>query len=524
MASKNNIKGLNIQFSADTTAINKALSDVNKSLSSTDKELKQVEKGLKIDPKNTVLLAQKQKLLTDAINDTKKKLDQLNEAKKLADKDTGIDKQSKGYRDLERQIETTKQKLEQYNKESQNMGKGFDEASKSALSFGDVLKANVIADFVVSGLKAVANAIVQIGKSMFNAVKESGKFADDVNTMAKKFNLSTKEIQQYIRASDLIDVEVETIAKSMTKLTKAMNNPSTSVSKAFKEIGITVRDASGELRDSNEVFNEVIEALGGISNETQQDAYALEIFGKSASELGPLINGGAEELKKFNEYLEENNLLLSDEELKNLNIMNDSFDTLQATIEATVVKVSAELAPVITPLIDKLIEFINDHQEDLIEGVEEVITWLTSDEAKEFYDKFVDFAERTAQLVVDLGDIAGKITGLFSPLDKLLEKLKPIEIAVTGIVEGLKFILGNRHEVANSEANKINWFGNSNNGGTNGAINNYNNLPNLSSKALGSSNMTSNLTINIRNGNNITERQVRSWARIINDELGNDIG
>ena len=59
--------------------------------------------------------------------------------------------------------------------------------------------------------------------------------------------------------------------------------------KAFQELGVSITDASGQLRDRQEVFYEVIDALGRIENVTERDAVAMDIFGRSAQELNPLI-------------------------------------------------------------------------------------------------------------------------------------------------------------------------------------------------------------------------------------------
>ena len=77
-----NIKGITIEIGGDTTKLSKALSGVNSSCSSLQKELREVDKLLKLDPSNTELLAQKQKILKEAIGSTKEKLDTLKEAEK----------------------------------------------------------------------------------------------------------------------------------------------------------------------------------------------------------------------------------------------------------------------------------------------------------------------------------------------------------------------------------------------------------------------------------------------------------
>lgn len=71
------IKGITVEIVGDTTGLSKALSGVNKEIKSTQSQLKDVNKLLKLDPTNTALLEQKQKLLQQAVSETKEKLTQL---------------------------------------------------------------------------------------------------------------------------------------------------------------------------------------------------------------------------------------------------------------------------------------------------------------------------------------------------------------------------------------------------------------------------------------------------------------
>ena len=72
MASR--IKGITVELNGDVTKLQSALKSVNGEIKNTQAQLKDVEKLLKLDPGNTELLAQKQKLLKDAIAETKEKL------------------------------------------------------------------------------------------------------------------------------------------------------------------------------------------------------------------------------------------------------------------------------------------------------------------------------------------------------------------------------------------------------------------------------------------------------------------
>ena len=74
------IKGITVEIGGDTTGLDKALKGVNGTIRSTQSSLRDVNRLLKLDPKNTTLLSQKQKLLKESISATKEKLDSLKEA------------------------------------------------------------------------------------------------------------------------------------------------------------------------------------------------------------------------------------------------------------------------------------------------------------------------------------------------------------------------------------------------------------------------------------------------------------
>ena len=80
------IKGIIVEINGDTTKLSKALQSVDKNIKNTQTQLKDVEKLLKLDPTNTELLAQKQKLLGQAVQDTKTRLDALKKASEQAAK------------------------------------------------------------------------------------------------------------------------------------------------------------------------------------------------------------------------------------------------------------------------------------------------------------------------------------------------------------------------------------------------------------------------------------------------------
>ena len=124
MATGRKIKGITIEIGGETTGLDKALSDVNQKIKNTQSGLKDVERLLKLDPTNTVLVAQKQEMLKEAISESTKKLEQLEAAQN--DVTTALQSGEIGqeeYRAFQREIEATKASITRYTTELDNLNK-----------------------------------------------------------------------------------------------------------------------------------------------------------------------------------------------------------------------------------------------------------------------------------------------------------------------------------------------------------------------------------------------------------------
>lgn len=414
------IKGITVEINGNTTGLTEALKNVDKQINKSQKELKQVNQALKFDPKNTELLAQKQQLLGDAIRETSEKLKTLKKAKEDAEK-SGLNNQDAGYRELQREISKTTQELKGLETQQKkvngikftNLGEDFTKFGKSCTELSEKLRgvstigASVVASLTAITLSASANA-------------------DEINTMAKKYNLSTKEIQQFQMASELIDVDLGTITKSFNKLTQAMANGTKSTTEAFDKLGVSTKNADGSLRSSNDVFYETIGALAEVQDETEQDALAFKIFGKSASELGPLINGGTEQLKELNKYMEENGLILSQESLDGLNATQDAMDRLKIVFEGVKNTIASDFAPIVETVVTKVSEIVlqfKDKWEQLSPTFKKIIPIIASVVASlspvlAIIGKLTG-AEGIGGLLTALGSeggLAGALTNLLNPI------------------------------------------------------------------------------------------------------------
>ena len=266
-----NVKGITIEFRGDTTKLDKALRQINTETRNLDKELKNVDKALKFNPTNVELWRQKQELLTKKVSETREKLNLLKDAQAQMDA-SGVDKSSEEYRKLQREIIETESKVKTFEGQLRQIGnvkltalsEQFKEVGSKLEATGQKMKGlSTIAAGVAAGIGAIAI--------------EAGKAADDLNTLSKVTGISTRDLQKYKAAADLVDVSVEDVAKANMKLKKNMysaSKGSKNMTEAFDALGVSVVDNNGNLRSSDDVFQDVITALGKMENETERDSLA----------------------------------------------------------------------------------------------------------------------------------------------------------------------------------------------------------------------------------------------------------
>ena len=354
-----NVKGITIEFRGDTTQLSKAINQIRSEAKSFDKELGYINNSLKFNPKNIDLMRQKIAVLKDATKSGEQNIKEMKKALETM-KTNGVDETSEDYRELQREIIKAESKQRDYNKELRNLQASTSVLGQASQKMADFGGAVTKAGESLRGLSMVAGAV---DVALAGLTVKAGATADDLNTMAKVTGISTDELQKYKLSADLLDVSVETIAKSQTKMKKSMlsaQQGSKNVAEAFNTLGVSITDSNGHLRDQGEVFEESIKALGSMENETERDALAMQIFGKSATELNPLIEDNGETFQKVADIFKQNDLEIVDQEtIDKANQFNDALDTIKMTGMATLSTVGMQLAGYLAPAMEKVADVIS---------------------------------------------------------------------------------------------------------------------------------------------------------------------
>lgn len=287
----------------------------------------------------------------------------------------------------------------------------------------------------VTAVGAVAVAVAALAKAekqLVDLTRETAASADDILTLSQITGLNTDTIQEMQYASQLIDVSFETIQSSLTKLKNNMQDArggNEKLAETFRTLKVEVTNADGSLRDSEAVFYDVIDALGGIENQTERDTIAMDIFGKKAEDLNPLIIQGSDTLRKYADEAHNVNYVLSEESLDALGKVDDAYQRMQQTQEATRRQMAEEMAPAVEELYTKWTNYISGAGERLqesgmIEGAADILSSVV--------DIIPALEELTTAVIPDLGE----------GLSGIAQIVNTISWAIAGIADLIEFIEG----------------------------------------------------------------------------------
>lgn len=283
----------------------------------------------------------------------------------------------------------------------------------SKLSTGTVAAMGV----AVAGVTALVKAV----KTLQEETVAAAARADDILTKATQMNISSQQYQALQYASPFVDVDVDTMAGSLKKLTEAMGAAaagSESAQEKFSALGVSITNADGTLRDAYDVWLDAMDALAGMTNETERDVAAQDLLGKSASDLATIYRDGTGKLREYTAAAEDN-YIISEEQLEALAAVDDAVQKLHKTEEANKNMIAAEWAP-------------------------------TAKQAFESFDRLVANAGKAlvdSGIIKGFGELVQFAVGLLDPIASLLDsadsapnRLQPVYEVLHGIAGVLAWI------------------------------------------------------------------------------------
>ena len=570
------IKGITVEIGGDTTGLEKALRGVNSSIKTTQSQLKDVNKLLKLDPSNTELLTQKQKLLKDAISSTKEKLDTLKTAQEQAKAqlENGTLGQDK-YDALQREIVETEQELKRLQEQAiesnaalakieevggklqkvggsiSNVGQklttgvtlplaavgtigvksfaevdktmqltnktmgntaeqaealnsamkdaaansvyGMEDAATATLNFARAgLDAEQAADALApamnlaagegGNLDTVSAGLVATINGFHGAFSEAGKYADvfaaacnnsalDVDSLSQAMSVaapifasagySVNDAALYMGVMANNGIEADKAANSLKTGIARLVSPAKEGAEKMEQLGISVTNADGSMKDSVTIQKELHDAFAKLS-ESEQIAAASAIFGKNqmATWLA-LINTAPGDVNELNDALL--NCSGTTEEMSNamMSGFGGSLEKLKSSIDVLVYSLGQALAPVIQKVVDflqRLTDKFNaltpEQQQAIVKfgliaaaiGPALLMLGKTISTVGSAMKGFSSLAKVVGKLGVKIAGSSGSITGLGSAIGAVVGPVLAVVAVIATLVAAFKHLWDTNEE------------------------------------------------------------------------------
>jgi hypothetical protein len=336
-----------------------AMTQAKNSTRTLESEMKLAQAQFRATGDAETYMQQRASILTQQMSQQQAALDAARAAMERMDSQ-GIDPSSAAYQQMQRAAYDAERELVRLRQEADRTGDELSETSNAtnqASSALSTLKSMAGFGSLAAGFATVKTIVGQVTekvKELQQRLYESAQWADDLNTKSARYGLSAEELQRWEFASNFAETDVDTLLKARDRLMQQMGSTDQlrewerqletatgdqkktlqgkigesyfmQLSDGVKAYAVALRDASGEARDSMDVFWDFIDVLKQIDNQTERDRIAQEYFGKSFRELQTLIDGGRE---GWEEYAQSASAV-SQESVDALNKVQDERDRLE---------------------------------------------------------------------------------------------------------------------------------------------------------------------------------------------------
>lgn len=191
--------------------------------------------------------------------------------------------------------------------------------------------------------------------ALFGMAVKASEAAANIDDVAQRTNLSAKTLQEFKHAAEMSGFSMETIEGAAKKLTKTMGaykDGNKATVEAFKELGLSAVGANGKLKSTDELFPQIIAKLADMKDITERDALSMAIFGKSAMDMSPMLNGGSEGIKQLTDEAHKMGLVMSDESVAAGAKFDDSLTLVKSSLGAMVTKIGIEVLPMVQQMLE----------------------------------------------------------------------------------------------------------------------------------------------------------------------------
>lgn len=328
------------------------------------------------------------------------------------------------------------------------------QTGEQTLQLGDIIKANVISDLAVKGIEKLTDAFKQLGEEIKNIAVGTAAYGDTVDKQSQRLGMTRDAYQEwnYILSQNGANISVLTAGmRTLTNQIDSAGSGGKAAAANFEKLGLSVDELQGLTGEQQ--FSKVVTALQEMENETERNAVANDVLGRSYQQLIPLLNQDSDSVERLRQRAHDTNQILSDDGVTAAVNYTDAMDTLTKSVEGFKHRLGEEVLPILTEFIDDIIDVMNEADGEqmkemigkIAEGVRELADIIRDFISDGGIEKILDFfgwiADNGDKIVSVLGLIAGawgieKIKKFGEGIEKLGTNLNGLISSLGAAAEG----------------------------------------------------------------------------------------
>lgn len=237
--------------------------------------------------------------------------------------------------------------------------KSLHKTDQNATSFGETL--GKVGNIALGTATMVADFGIQSVEALVDTAMSAAQTADDIDKMSQKIGISAQAYQEWSYILDRNGMDVDKLQTGVKKLSETMDNARNGNKNAielFDSLGISIKNANGTMKTAEQMFNEVVTSLANMPESAERTALAVDLLGRSATELAPLLNSGSASIEELRQNAHDLGLVMSDEAVKSGAEFTDAMTDLESSFSMLSTNLGTAMLPLLTDLVNMVVEYM----------------------------------------------------------------------------------------------------------------------------------------------------------------------
>jgi len=216
---------------------------------------------------------------------------------------------------------------------------------------------NKLGNGLANAAKVAGAGMLAVGAAIGATIAKTTEQGDKIDKMSQKMQMSRQTFQEldYVFSQNGADISI--MQTGMSKLAKTMDGAKTGAKanvQTFQRLGISLRDTNGRMKTTENVMFEALDKLQKMPEGAEKSTLAMQLFGKSATELAPLLNGNAKSVSELRQKFNDLGMGMSDEAINASVRYKDTMESLNRSFQGIMYSVGAEFLPIVQSVADTI--------------------------------------------------------------------------------------------------------------------------------------------------------------------------